>query len=170
LQDLGDHRVLADPFEHPFCLVPTAAGAGATAPGRIVRLVFDCFSPRTVAPFYRDLLGYERVVVDTPERVELAAADPDVATLAFQHAIGPAPRWPDPAYPEQLHLDLSFADPDAAGDRIERLGGFPLRATEHHRVDADPAVHPFCVGSLGATGPVQVQAFEAWLAAHPDEG
>jgi hypothetical protein len=35
-------------------------------------------------------------------------------TLAFQHTVSPAPRWPDPPYPQQLHLDLRADDPDAA--------------------------------------------------------
>ena len=162
--------IVADPAGHPFCLVPDP-GAGA---GRLLRIVFDCVSPRSLAAFYADLLGYHRRVVDTPWRVELAPDDDDPdrsgVHLAFQHSVGAAPSWPDPARPAHLHLDLTLSDEVGGIERAERLGAvlLPLPARPDNHVYADPAGHPFCLSAgyrdWGATGPEQVAQYEAWLA------
>lgn len=53
------------------------------------------------------------------------------------------PRWPDPNYPQQLHLDLFVADLEAS-DRIAlHRGATMLRDADDHRTYADPAGHPF---------------------------
>jgi hypothetical protein len=55
------------------------------------------------------------------------------------------PRWPDPAYPQQAHLDLAVRDMDAAEAEAIKLGAARLDAGgEHFRVFTDPAGHPFC--------------------------
>lgn len=113
-------------------------------------MVFDCFSPRALARFYEELLAMPRWLLDTPERVEIASATDGVLTLAFQHAVFPAARWPDPAYPAQMHLDLSFDDRDAGTELAERLGAIRLAEKQHHAVYADPASHPFCVSTPAA--------------------
>lgn len=164
LAAFDDHVVLADHAGHPFCLYP-AHDMSAALPGRLVRIVIDCFSPRALAGFYEQLLGMHRVV-DTPDRVEIATnlkhltatndagektmLSVEPVALAFQHGLFPAPRWPDPAYPEQLHLDLGFADAKAGLATMERLGARCLASTEWHSVWADPAGHPFCAPALGA--------------------
>jgi hypothetical protein len=158
LAAFDDHRVLADTAGHPFCLY-TDEDAVAALPGRIARIVFDCFSPRALAAFYADVLDMHRRVVDTPERVVIAGEprplqltddggrtydlppDPHAPMLAFQHAQFPAARWPDSRYPAQLHLDLGFDDRDAAIARMEALGAIRLSPS----VYADPASHPHCV-------------------------
>jgi catechol 2,3-dioxygenase-like lactoylglutathione lyase family enzyme len=153
LQDEGEHRSYADPAGHPFCLYrdPTeATGAGRPLSGRIGRVVFDCFSPRTLATFYQGLLGFRTRVQDSPERVLIAADDGGPPMLAFQHAVFPAPRWPDPAYPQQLHLDLHVDDSDAAQELALRLGGIRLPDLGGGcAVFADPAAHPFCLCAAG---------------------
>jgi hypothetical protein len=165
LHDFGDHRVLADPVGHPFCLVP---GGG---PARIVRIVFDCANPRSMAAFFEQLLDLRARVLDTPERVELRGEGHDVS-LAFQHSPGPAPTWPDPTHPAQLHLDIAFDDGADVPERIERLGGTRRILPERpdHLVYADPGGHPFCVGldGWGTSGPAQVAEYEAWLASAPE--
>lgn len=143
LQQRPGHRIFADPVGHPFCLYQEPP-AGASPPGRIGRIVFDCFSPRSLAAFYAELMGMPKRVEDSPERVVIADDDERLPMLGFQHAVCAAPRWPDPAYPEQVHLDLGF-DSEAAREHAERLGAIRLRATANHHVFADPAGHPFCI-------------------------
>lgn len=76
----------------------------------------------------------------------LALADDRYPDLAFQHAVFVAARWPDPAYPAQLHLDLHFGDQQGAAiGRIERLGNVRLPKLADSEIFADPAAHPFCV-------------------------
>jgi len=65
----------------------------------------------------------------------------------------PASTWPDPAVPQQLHLDLTVPDVaalDAAHERALGLGARLLQdrcddPEEPLRVYADLAGHPFCV-------------------------
>ena len=155
------HRVYADLVGHPFCLYE-----GGGAPGRIVRIVFDCFSPRALASFYAELLHMRTRLVDTPERVEIADGGHGVA-LAFQHSPAPPPRWPDPAYPAELHLDLAFEDASAPA-QAEGLGAIrrPDPNRPDHLVYADPAAHPFCLGVGGPmfSGPSQGAQYAAWYA------
>lgn len=135
------HRVYADVVGHPFCLYP-----GGASRGRIRRIVFDCFSPRSLASFYGDLLELPTRIVDDPERVEIAQADGQGLRLAFQHTTSAAPRWPDPAFPQQLHLDLAADDEKSAGRRAVELGAIRLPHMGGGFVYADPAGHPFCLG------------------------
>jgi hypothetical protein len=138
LDDRGGHRVYADPVGHPFCTYPAPA---ATEPAEIWRIVFDCPDPGTLARFYEQLVDeWERIEV-TPAWVVLSPIAGDLPLLAFQQSQSAAPRWPDPAYPAQFHLDLSFDD-EAAIDLARRLGATHLKGEVH----ADPAGHPFCLG------------------------
>ena len=64
----------------------------------------------------------------------------------------PAATWPEPAVPQQLHLDMTVADTD---DLALATPSAPLGATELEDrsrnpdeplyVLADPAGHPFCI-------------------------
>lgn len=165
-----DHVVLEDAAGHPFCLYP---GAPVTTSARIVRVVFDCFSPRSLASFYEDLLDMCTRVVDTAARVEITG-DGHGVTLAFQHSACDGPRWPDPRRPQQLHLDIVFEEPDGI-TRAERLGAIRLPRPERPdaHVHADPAGHPFCVdvGLEGRPwGPAQVAQYERWRAEQASTG
>ena len=145
LQDNGEHRVYADPAGHPLCLSADASLA-ADAVAVVRRLVFDCFSPRALARFYEGLLGIDRRVEDTPERVVVAVGDERYPDLAFQHAVFVACRWPDPAHPAQMHVDWRFDDGrEAAIERAERLGAVLLPKLADTAIYADPAGHPFCL-------------------------
>lgn len=150
LQDNGRHRVYADQAGHPFCLYENPSRPAL--PGRMARIVFDCFSPRSLARFYEELLDLPTRIVDTPERVVLGSGAGTETMLAFQHAVFPAARWPDPRYPEQLHLDIVL-DGDDPVARVEALGGMRIRLDSRpdHRTFADPAAHPFCLG-IGPPG------------------
>jgi hypothetical protein len=57
-----------------------------------------------------------------------------------------APRWPDPAYPQQVHLDIAIGDLDAGEAQALELGATRLPGGgQTFRVFADPAGHPFCL-------------------------
>ena len=60
------------------------------------------------------------------------------------------PDWPD-GEAQQVHLDLHVSDPLEAHAHAMALGARLLKdgdtnASEGHRVYADPAGHPFCIG------------------------
>ena len=57
-----------------------------------------------------------------------------------------APRWPDPAHPQQAHLDLWVEDLDAGEAHAVAVGAKRLDAGgPRFRVLTDPAGHPFCL-------------------------
>ncbi|HVM09873.1 MAG TPA: VOC family protein [Acidimicrobiales bacterium] len=144
LREADGHCVLADPVGHPLCLY---AGAAGEAP-RVDRIVFDCFSPRALAAFYSVLFESDAVEVDTPELVVLDAPRPGAPKLAFQHTLHQPPRWPDPAHPQQVHIDLASDDPYEAAlarERALRAGAVALPYLGGGQVLADPSGHPFCV-------------------------
>lgn len=169
LAEFDDHLVFEDAVGHPFCLYP---GDPRAAHGAISRVVFDCFSPRSLASFYEELFHMRTRRLDTPHRVEIAGEGHAVA-LAFQHSTCMPPRWPDPTRPHQLHLDVVLEEPDGR-ERAERLGAIhlPLPERPDNHVYADPGSHPFClgIGLDGASwGPGQVADYGRWLAEHGTE-
>jgi hypothetical protein len=127
LAAFDDHRVYADIVGHPFCLYPADVSAAV-----LWRLVIDAPDPETLQEFYEQLLG----TGSTP-------------ALAFQHSNAEPPRWPDPAYPAQVHVDLMFDDPEPVKERVIELGGSILRRRDGFAVYADPVGHPFCIGRPG---------------------
>lgn len=145
LLDTADHSTWSDVVGHPFCLYN---GPPHGLP-RIARIVFDCFSPRSLGGFWGGLLGIDRRSVDTPELVELVTPPPGAPNLVFQFVPHRPPRWPDPAHPQQLHLDLAAEDEVEVTDaraRGEELGAIRLPFLGGGCVFADPAGHPFCLG------------------------
>ncbi|MEV4415256.1 VOC family protein [Catellatospora sp. NPDC049609] len=115
-------------------------------------VVLDCPAPKGLAGFYQRLLGGE---VDRPDRRWSLDADwstlhtPSGLVLAFQRvADHRAPQWPDPARPQQFHLDFGVPDLDAAQQEVLAAGATVLdggSAARSWRVYADPAGHPFCL-------------------------
>ncbi len=104
-------------------------------------MVLDCPDPATLAAFYSALLGLPVTYRDN-DWVVVAASDTS-SGLAFQRAPGHQPStWPDPAVPQQIHLDIMVEDPAAAGPRALALGAVKLDGQD---VYADPAGHPFCL-------------------------
>jgi len=142
---LVDENVWMDQAGHAIRLIASDSG---DEPGVIGRVVLDCPSPRALAPFYEELLGMTAREEDTPERVVIARDDGRLPMLAFRHvAKHSPPRYPDPEYPQQMHMDLKFEDPHGARIAAERLGATRLPNPEwaHPDVYADPAGHPFCL-------------------------
>jgi catechol 2,3-dioxygenase-like lactoylglutathione lyase family enzyme len=109
--------------------------------GRLHHVVLDCPDPAALARFYSSLLG-QPVTYQSDDWVVVAANDSS-SGLAFQLAPGHCrPTWPDPAVPQQLHLDIMVENPAASGPLVLALGARKLDGDD---VYADPAGHPFCL-------------------------
>lgn len=130
---------------------------------RLRHTVLDGTDIRTLAEFYRQLLGLVyRPGHEPPPPGEddergrdwLVLRNSNGPNLAFQH-VDQLRRatWPDGEVPQQLHLDMTVAsveELDVQHDRVLRLGGVLLHDAvddpeEPLRVYADPAGHPFCI-------------------------
>src|SRR3954451_24662782 len=108
-------------------------------------VVLDCPDPESLARFYGAVLDWK---VEEGEggwwwiRAEYGDS------LGFQPVDGfTPPGWPRQDVPQQMHLDVTVDDLDAAEAAVLELG-----ATRHEhqtgttfRVFLDPAGHPFCL-------------------------
>jgi hypothetical protein len=128
------------------------------------QVVLDCEDARSLAEFYRQLLGYQYRPGDEPP----AGGTPDPegrewltlceATgsprLAFQQVPQlPEPTWPEGPRPQMLHLDTTV--PTLSELRVQHQRALALGARllfdrsadpdEPLFVYADPAGHPFCI-------------------------
>ena len=110
--------------------------------GRAHHVVLDCPDPASLADFYAALLGLP-VTYRSADFVVVAASD-RASGFAFQRAPDHRPpQWPDPAHPQQMHLDVMVEDPAAARALVLGLGARALPGGQD--VYADPAGHPFCL-------------------------
>ncbi|GGM08630.1 VOC family protein [Dactylosporangium sucinum] len=110
---------------------------------RLNTVVFDTPDPHTLARFYSELLDLPITRIDG-DWIDVG----DGATkLSFQHAPNyRPPQWPDPNFPQQLHLDIRVDDIDATEAKVLRMGAQLLSTKESgFRVYCDPAGHPFCL-------------------------
>jgi catechol 2,3-dioxygenase-like lactoylglutathione lyase family enzyme len=140
LADGATWVTLADPAGHPFDLVQRD-GAGAVM--GLYATTIDAPDAAALARFYATLLGME-VAYEGPEGALLTG---DGKSVMFQQIseYNP-PRWGDPAYPQQAHLDIVVDDLDAGEARALELGASRLAGGgKTFRVFADPAGHPFCL-------------------------
>ena len=140
LADGASWVTLVDPAGHPFDLCQ-ADGVGPVM--TLFAVTIDAPDASALAHFYADVTGME-VTYDGPEGALISA---DGRSVMFQQVGDYAPpRWPDPAYPQQAHLDLLVRDLDAGEARVIELGASRLEGGgERFRVFADPAGHPFCL-------------------------
>lgn len=82
--------------------------------GRLEKTVIDCPDPRALAEFYCEVLGMS-INEDIGSWVVIGSG-PGLRQLAFQQAADwVPPRWPDPAHPQQMHLDIRVSDADQTG-------------------------------------------------------
>ena len=94
-----------------------------------------------MSALYRDLLHF----------------DPwDVPHLVFDEGAPDdrRPRWPDPAHPQQMHLDIQVGDLDATEALVVARGATRLASFDDHRVYADIVGHPFCLYPADVPTPV----------------
>jgi catechol 2,3-dioxygenase-like lactoylglutathione lyase family enzyme len=131
---------LADPAGHPFdlCLFP------ADQETTVMGVMLDCPDTEALSRFYAELLG--KPVTYEGDGMAMIGEDGRQPVMFQQIDEYHAPRWPDPAYPQQFHLDVTVEDVDAAEAAVLRLGATSLgSAGENWRVYADPAGKPFCL-------------------------
>ncbi|MDG6105567.1 VOC family protein [Dactylosporangium aurantiacum] len=128
---------VADPAGHPFdlCWQPGAPGVQLLGP------VLDCPDPLLLSFFYTALLGKPLTYSDDDNAM---IGEPGTRPVLFQRVAGYAPpRWPDPAHPRQLHLDVTADDLDEAERAALSLGATTAAAGPSCRVLLDPAGKPF---------------------------
>ena len=143
---------------------------------RIANVVFDAPAPGgeldgygavagAAADLYAELLGMRRCSraevyreagwpADEGDALDplVLVDDPARPNLAFEPATDgyDPPRWPDPAHPQQLHLDIGVDDLDRGDEVARRRGAALLLDAGDHRTYADPIGHPFCLYPAGS--------------------
>ena len=131
---------LADPAGHPFdlCLKPEDPNT------TLMAIMLDCPDATALSRFYAELLG--KPITYEGEGAAMIGED-GAQPVMFQQVTGyTAPAWPDPAYPQQVHLDITVDDIDQAEKGVLALGATSLDyQSENWRVYADPAGKPFCL-------------------------
>jgi predicted enzyme related to lactoylglutathione lyase len=116
------------------------------------KVVVDTTDVPRLAEFYRALLGWD--YTDEPDVTWRVLLGPRGERLGFQYADAlAATTWPNPAVPQQLHLDFTVATTEEMEEQHRRaleLGAVLLQdriddPEEPLRVYTDPAGHTFCI-------------------------
>ena len=108
--------------------------------GRLHHLILDAADPQRAAAFWSSLLG-QPITYDDGDFV-VVSVDEQTSGMAFQRAPHhAAPTWPDPAVPQQAHVDVAVQDIDEAAAEVLAIGARHLADNTY----ADPAGHPFCL-------------------------
>jgi len=131
---------LADPAGHPFDLCEKEGVGPVMA---LFAVTIDAPNASSLAHFYGDLMGMD-VTYDGPEGALIVG---DGKSVMFQQVSDyTPPQWPNPAHPQQGHLDIMVDDLDTGEARALELGASRLEGEgKTFRVFADPAGHPFCL-------------------------
>ena len=115
-------------------------------PVRFDIVALDTPDPPRLSAFYCALLGW---TVERADEDWITISGGSGARLAFQLAPDHVPpTWPDPAVPQQVHLDLAVDDLAAASAFAESLGARRVSGPEVQEgfvVLLDPSGHPFCL-------------------------
>lgn len=113
-------------------------------------VVFDAADVASVSEFWAEL--FDGDVIDDDPRFHVVIDNVGNWLIGVQHAPDHVqPDWPD-GNPQQVHVDFHVTDPAAAHRRAIDVGARLLQdatdpESDHgHRVYADPAGHPFCIG------------------------
>ena len=105
----GDRwHTLADPAGHPFDLCVNTGDPRTT----LMDVMLDCPDAKALSHFYAELLG--KPVTYEADGIAMIGEDGAQPVMFQQVEHYTAPRWPDPAYPQQIHLDVTVQDVDAA--------------------------------------------------------
>jgi predicted enzyme related to lactoylglutathione lyase len=131
---------LADLAGHPFDLCLNADDPKTTLMG----VMIDCPDAAALSGFYAELL--DKPVTYQGDGMAMIGEEGDHPVLFQQIASYQPPRWPDPAYPQQFHLDVIVDDVEPAERATLAIGATRLPGEgENWRVYADPAGKPFCL-------------------------
>ncbi|HEU5156206.1 MAG TPA: VOC family protein [Streptosporangiaceae bacterium] len=131
---------VADPAGHPFDLCLKADDPNVTLMG----VMLDCPDAKELSAFYSELLG--KPVTYEGDGMAMIGSDGEQPVMFQQVADYTAPRWPDPAYPQQYHLDVRVDDLDVGERAVLALGATKIgTGRKTFRVYADPAGKPFCL-------------------------
>jgi catechol-2,3-dioxygenase len=131
---------VADPAGHPFDLCLNADDPNTTLMG----VMLDCPDAKALSVFYSELLG--KPVTYDADGVAMIGNDGEQPVLFQQVADYTPPRWPDPAHPQQFHLDVLVDDLDAAERSVLAMGATSMESGgKEFRVYTDPAGKPFCL-------------------------
>lgn len=114
---------------------------------RLALIALDCVDPRSLAAFYRSLIGgdiKESTASDDWVRLQTGAG----VDLGFQRDPDyVAPTWPN-GLSQQAHIDFDVDDLDESERLAVALGAAKAEAQpspDEWRVMIDPAGHPFCL-------------------------
>ena len=112
---------------------------------KLSMIVLDCPDPWALAPFYEKLTGM-RQMAEGATYVAIGTSHDEIG-IAFQKVDDyRPPRWPDPEFPQQFHMDFEVDDLDEAESLVLSMGAIALPGRgEHYRVFADPVGHAFCI-------------------------
>lgn len=109
-------------------------------------VALDCPDPRSLAAFYRGIVGGEVKGTATDEWVRLEISGG--ADIGFQQDLTyQPPEWPN-GTPQQAHLDFDVSNLDAGERAVLALGATKAAvqpSPDEWRVFLDPAGHPFCL-------------------------
>jgi hypothetical protein len=94
-------------------------------------VMLDCPDAKELSTFYAKLLS--KPVTYEGEGVAMIGEDGAQPVMFQQITEYHAPRWPDPAYPQQFHLDVTVDDVDAAEAAVLKLGATWPRSDEFSR-------------------------------------
>lgn len=133
-------HTLADPAGHPFDLCRNADDPRTTLMG----VMLDCPDAKALSAFYAELLG--KPITYEGDGVAMIGNEGDRPVLFQQVPQYTPPQWPDPAHPQQLHLDVLVDDIESAEQAALAIGATRLPGDgDDWRVYADPAGKPFCL-------------------------
>ncbi|AWB85262.1 VOC family protein [Mycetocola zhujimingii] len=115
--------------------------------GELRSVVLDCPDPDSLASFYEQLLGMERII-NEDDWVALQKTGGGIR-VAFQQVDDyTPPQWPGQVVPQQSHFDIRVDDLDAGEAQVLAIGARDAGYREDDfRVFLDPAGHPFCLVS-----------------------
>ncbi|AWB87807.1 VOC family protein [Mycetocola zhujimingii] len=113
--------------------------------GEFRSVVLDCPDARSLASFYEELLGMERII-DRDDWVALQKPEGGPRVSFQQIEDYNPPKWPGQLVPQQLHIDVTVDDMATAEQRVLAIGATDTGYREDDfRVFLDPAGHPFCL-------------------------
>lgn len=119
---------------------------------RIGAIALDCSDPQALAAFYAELLG-----TTVGFSTDTFAAFKTGGLWFTTHKVDEyrPPQWPDPAQPQQAHLDIAVDGDDLDAAEAHALLAGATKSKHQPQRDAwrvmlDPAGHPFCLSPASA--------------------